>query len=127
MESQIKQKMILVPLVLTFIGFIAGLVIALIIDNVLFSITQTISSNTSSVKLPILFYFLLPFIIALPGLIKLTENFFLVLSWKQGTSPACPNCGFPMKQKQAKKGQYTGQLFWGCCRYPSCKGKIHIG
>jgi restriction system protein len=41
-------------------------------------------------------------------------------------SPACPQCGTAMIQRTAKKGQFAGQRFWGCGRYPKCKGILKI-
>lgn len=32
-------------------------------------------------------------------------------------SPACPQCGQSMRQRQSAKGE-----FWGCTDYPACKG-----
>ncbi|HMO52640.1 MAG TPA: four helix bundle suffix domain-containing protein [Kiritimatiellia bacterium] len=32
-------------------------------------------------------------------------------------SPACPDCGGPMRQRSSTRGP-----FWGCARYPECKG-----
>jgi restriction system protein len=39
--------------------------------------------------------------------------------------PSCPKCGSDMVKRMAKKGERAGQLFWGCSRYPSCKGIIN--
>ena len=36
--------------------------------------------------------------------------------------PACPVCGQPMVQRIARKGPHANQPFWGCSRYPDCKG-----
>jgi restriction system protein len=41
-------------------------------------------------------------------------------------SPACPQCGTAMIQRTAKKGQFAGQPFWGCGRYPKCLGILKI-
>ena len=41
-------------------------------------------------------------------------------------TPACPQCGTAMIQRTAKKGQFAGQLFWGCGRYPKCTGILKI-
>ena len=41
----------------------------------------------------------------------------------QSAPPACPACGGPMMQRTAKQGQFAGQPFWGCSRYPACRGK----
>jgi restriction system protein len=40
--------------------------------------------------------------------------------------PMCPQCGTAMIQRTAKKGQFVGQPFWGCGRYPKCKGILKI-
>lgn len=37
-------------------------------------------------------------------------------------TPACPVCGSTMVQRRARRGSHTGDTFWGCKRYPSCKG-----
>lgn len=36
--------------------------------------------------------------------------------------PACPLCGSLMALRTAKKGPRAGAQFWGCAKYPSCKG-----
>lgn len=36
--------------------------------------------------------------------------------------PDCPDCGSPMVQRQARRGTTVGQRFWGCSRFPSCRG-----
>jgi DNA-binding helix-hairpin-helix protein with protein kinase domain len=41
-----------------------------------------------------------------------------------GTS--CPKCGGVMVRKRARKGRNAGNYFWGCSRYPSCKGTRSI-
>ncbi len=35
---------------------------------------------------------------------------------------SCPICRASMVKRKAKKGPYAGKLFWGCSRYPQCKG-----
>ena len=39
------------------------------------------------------------------------------------TRPPCPQCGCLMVQRQARA---TGQPFWGCTRYPRCRGTLPI-
>lgn len=34
----------------------------------------------------------------------------------------CPTCGNFMVQRIARKGRSAGQPFWGCSRFPTCKG-----
>jgi very-short-patch-repair endonuclease len=38
--------------------------------------------------------------------------------------PACPKCGSEMVRRKAKQGANTGREFWGCARYPHCKGIV---
>ena len=34
----------------------------------------------------------------------------------------CPRCGGRMVRRTARRGHRQGNQFWGCARYPSCKG-----
>lgn len=36
--------------------------------------------------------------------------------------PTCPTCGSSMVSRVAKKGASAGAVFWGCSRYPGCRG-----
>jgi restriction system protein len=36
--------------------------------------------------------------------------------------PECPVCQSPMKLRTAKKGGNAGSQFWGCSRFPACRG-----
>jgi restriction system protein len=36
--------------------------------------------------------------------------------------PRCPSCGEPMVQRTAHRGQNAGRPFWGCSRFPACRG-----
>ncbi len=36
--------------------------------------------------------------------------------------PNCPVCGKPMRQRTARQGPNAGSPFWGCTRYPVCRG-----
>lgn len=38
------------------------------------------------------------------------------------TEIACPQCRAPMVQRTAKQGATAGERFWGCTRYPACRG-----
>jgi len=42
---------------------------------------------------------------------------------KQGI-PRCPDCGSGMTVRVAKSGRYRGRSFYGCIRYPRCKGIV---
>ena len=37
-------------------------------------------------------------------------------------APLCPTCNSPMLMRRAKRGSSAGQEFWGCSRYPACRG-----
>ncbi len=39
----------------------------------------------------------------------------------------CPECGSDMVLRKARKGAHAGQLFWGCSRYPQCRGILPHG
>ena len=40
--------------------------------------------------------------------------------------PTCPRCGGRMVKRTAKQGANVGKQFWGCTRYPECRGSITI-
>jgi restriction system protein len=41
----------------------------------------------------------------------------------QPTSPpVCPSCGAGMTLRLARKGANAGNQFWGCTKYPMCRG-----
>lgn len=35
---------------------------------------------------------------------------------------ACPQCGSAMRLRKARFGPRRGKLFWGCSRFPDCRG-----
>ncbi len=37
-------------------------------------------------------------------------------------APFCPECQSRMVKRKARRGANAGQVFWGCTRYPDCKG-----
>ena len=37
-------------------------------------------------------------------------------------SSSCPLCGATMVERTAKRGASAGSVFWGCSRYPKCRG-----
>lgn len=40
----------------------------------------------------------------------------------QTQPPVCPACGGTMALRTAKQGPRAGSQFWGCAKYPACKG-----
>lgn len=41
---------------------------------------------------------------------------------KKQNHPTCPHCQSPMVKRTAKKGNNADKEFWGCSRYPQCRG-----
>jgi restriction system protein len=37
-------------------------------------------------------------------------------------TPACPICRSPMQLRKASRGAGAAQAFWGCSRFPACRG-----
>ena len=42
-------------------------------------------------------------------------------------APACPQCGAGMVQRTARKGGNAGSQFWGCAKFPTCRGVRQLG
>jgi ssDNA-binding Zn-finger/Zn-ribbon topoisomerase 1 len=42
------------------------------------------------------------------------------------TLPHCPKCGSEMILRTAKRGDNQGGKFWGCSKYPECRGIVNI-
>lgn len=40
--------------------------------------------------------------------------------------PSCPKCGALMVKRRAAKGANAGNEFWGCSKFPACRGIIKI-
>ena len=40
------------------------------------------------------------------------------------TQKSCPLCGKPMILRESKKANNLGQKFWGCSKYPQCRGTL---
>jgi restriction system protein len=38
----------------------------------------------------------------------------------------CPRCGSPMVRRVAKRGANAGRAFFGCSRYPDCRGTVAV-
>jgi restriction system protein len=45
----------------------------------------------------------------------------LVIS-EQASEVTCPDCDAPMVKRVAKRGANKGNSFWGCSKYPECRG-----
>jgi restriction system protein len=40
---------------------------------------------------------------------------------------ACPKCGSEMLLRAAKKDPHSGERFWGCSKFPECRGVVSPG
>jgi predicted RNA-binding Zn-ribbon protein involved in translation (DUF1610 family) len=38
----------------------------------------------------------------------------------------CPKCGSPMVLRETKSGQNAGKQFWGCSKFPQCRGIVNV-
>jgi restriction system protein len=48
-----------------------------------------------------------------------------VLKVQTQAVPACPKCGSTMILRTARKGANAGAQFWGCSKYPACRGVVN--
>ncbi len=44
----------------------------------------------------------------------------------QDATPRCPRCGNEMMLRTAKRGANQGEKFWGCSKYPDCRGILEF-
>jgi DNA-binding helix-hairpin-helix protein with protein kinase domain len=47
-------------------------------------------------------------------------------SSQRTSAPSCPRCGSPMQRRTARRGANAGGQFWGCSRYPGCRGTRNV-
>ena len=40
--------------------------------------------------------------------------------------PSCLKCGTSMMLREAKKGKNAGKKFWGCSKFPQCRGIMNV-
>jgi len=43
-----------------------------------------------------------------------------------GAARGCPVCGSPMVRREARRGANAGRAFYGCSKYPACRGIVAI-
>ncbi|QVN04501.1 topoisomerase DNA-binding C4 zinc finger domain-containing protein [Pseudomonas rhodesiae] len=41
---------------------------------------------------------------------------------RSSATNACPSCGASMVRRTARNGKHAGRQFWGCSKFPACKG-----
>lgn len=45
----------------------------------------------------------------------------------KATTPSCPKCQARMVIRTARTGVNAGSQFWGCSKYPGCRGTLKLG
>lgn len=50
----------------------------------------------------------------------------IVADKENNNIPSCPKCGGSMILREAKKGENIGKKFWGCTKFPQCKGIVNV-
>ncbi len=50
----------------------------------------------------------------------------IVKEKKNINSQSCPKCGNTMVLRESKKGVNIGKKFWGCKKYPKCRGTVNV-
>ena len=50
----------------------------------------------------------------------------IVMEKENTSTPGCPKCGSLMVLRENKKGQKLGKRFWGCAKFPQCRGIVNI-
>lgn len=41
-------------------------------------------------------------------------------------APRCPKCGAPTTRRRTRGGDYPAREFWGCIRFPECRGMVPL-
>lgn len=55
---------------------------------------------------------------------KTTDGSLPAATAQPNDSPHCPKCGSEMVLRTAKSGANAGNQFWGCSKYPGCRGMV---
>jgi restriction system protein len=50
----------------------------------------------------------------------------IVAEKENNINPNCPKCGASMVLRETKKGQNVGKNFWGCTKFPQCRGIMNV-
>lgn len=50
----------------------------------------------------------------------------IVAEKENNNVPRCPKCGNAMTLRETKKGQNAGKKFWGCTKFPQCRGIMSV-
>ena len=59
-----------------------------------------------------------------PAPVRVVETPLPIAAVQTNESPRCPKCGGEMILRTAKSGANAGNKFWGCSKYPNCRGMV---
>jgi restriction system protein len=62
-----------------------------------------------------------------PQLLRMIQSLQkkLKVTTQEPTRKTCPVCGSELVIRTAKRGLHTGQQFWGCSKFPKCRGTLN--
>lgn len=63
------------------------------------------------------------------GVIKIDKSAVAIeqpIVIEKGKTPSCPKCHGAMVKRLTKKGEKAGAEFWGCMKFPKCRGVVSI-
>jgi|SRR5690606_269642 len=126
-ETSVRKRLILKPLMLAAIMLVVALFIIWFVPHQLSKAISLIGNAEQRVSFPPIFSLTIIVALVFKPISLLVSNLILLRKWEAGRNPSCPACSYPMIKRLAKRGEYAGQKFWGCIQYPRCGGKIHIG
>ncbi|MGP4734234.1 MULTISPECIES: NERD domain-containing protein [unclassified Psychrobacter] len=91
----------------------------------------TDSMNTQQINTPYDIadkVFLTPFEVVEPELAAISSEIDVVIDHTADLiqTPTCPRCNGEMIKRVAKKGLNQGQAFFGCSKFPKCRGVVNI-
>lgn len=122
MEAERNRLLKLLAIALVGAGF--GLFVVEVLPSFLMnSVSRSIAGVDAPVmELPLIAKLLFVGIFAAPALKVLIPAYFSYVGAKRGSVPLCPVCNSTMVKRVAKRGQHAGSTFWGCRKFPACRG-----
>ena len=127
MNEEIKFQLIYKQVLVCFVCILLAVVLAKFIPYQLSKATAVFGSPGQKIEFPPLVTYALIVSFTLKPALQLVTNLITLKKWGSGVNPTCPSCQYPMVKRIARRGQFIGQKFWGCYKFPKCRGKIHIG
>src|SRR5690625_2184276 len=105
MESSIKKRLIIRPLVLTALMLIVAVFIIWFVPHQLSKAISLIGNSEQQVSFPPIFAVMVVLALIAKPLSVLISNLILLANWKEGTNPSCPTCSYPMVKRLDRKSE----------------------